>query len=235
MELETIVDYVKSILPNSPTKYIVDVGANESAAFSAPFISQGYSTLLIEPQAACITKLSQIYDQQSNVRIIQKACSDHQQDLKIYHGRHGDTQVATLNTSSDPWLDIVRSDSYEMVQCDTLTNILDEIQWPKQFDILKIDAETWDPMVIKGLDFSKYTPNIIVTEEYYWEPENLIGKYAKLEDNGYVLMGFVGYNSIWKKCDENTRYVHQILRDFIKIHGLDNTYPTSSLEQRGRW
>ena len=80
-----------------------------------------------------------------------------------------------------------------------MTNILDENNFDKEFSILKIDAESWDPKVIEGLDFNKYKPQIIVTEDYYWEPENLDKKFYMLEKNGYVLLGLLNYNSIWIK------------------------------------
>jgi FkbM family methyltransferase len=237
-EIQEITSYVKKELMTisaTSDKVVVDVGANNEAEFSREFINNDYNVVLIEPQTSCYNNLVTKFGNHSNVTIVNKACSDKTETRNLYHGNNGDTQVSTLNANNDPWLDKVRSTSYEAVECDTLTNILDSLNVSGNIDILKIDAETWDPMIIRGLDFTKYQPKIVITEEYYWEPSNLVSKYVNLEDNGYVLMGFVGYNSIWKKRDEHTHYVNHILTEFIRQHKLNIDHPPPQLPMKGRW
>lgn len=237
-EIKDMINYVKKELMTVSTtsdRVVVDVGANDEAEFSKEFIESGYKVVLIEPQISCYENLVKKFGNHPNVSIVNKACSDKPETRRLYHGNNGDTQVSTLNPNNDPWLDKVRSTSYESVECDTLTNILDNLNVSSNIDILKVDAETWDPMIIRGMDFSKYHPKIVITEEYYWEPSNLVSKYVNLEDNGYVLMGFVDYNSIWKKRDEHTHYVNHILSDFILQHKINVEHPPPQLPMKGRW
>lgn len=234
-EIDSIIKFVNSILVPSDNKFVVDVGAHEMAEFSKYYINKGYKAILIEPQHKCFEILKSNYKYNNNVQLVKKACNDITCVKKLYYGKNNDTQVSTLNEGDSPWFDMVRSSFFEEVECDTLTNILDKQNCPTYFDILKIDAESYDPIVIKGLNLNKYIPNIIITEEYYWEPQNLVNKYTYLEDFGYILLGYIGYNSIWKKRDNNTRYINYILKDFLSCHNLDKKYYIPQLPMKGKW
>jgi FkbM family methyltransferase len=186
---------------------------------------------MIEPQPECAQSLRQKYP---DFTVVEKACSTKKSYQRLYLAKSGDSELATLNTSSDPWFDEVRSDKYITVECDTLTNILDEHNFPREIGILKIDCEAFDPQVLAGLDFKKYNPMFVVTEEYYWEAPNLQKKYNLLEDAGYVLLGYVDYNSVWRKKDENVRYTSMMLREFWQIHKIYNPI-LGDLPLVGRW
>lgn len=215
-EEKMIADFIKDTMPADIPKIIIDVGANADAIFSAGFIRAGWKAILIEPQPACAESLRELYPEHI---VIQKACHNKRSQDKLYLARGTDSQLATLNTNSDPWFDEVRGDDFLMVECDTLTNILDE-QKVDAIGILKIDCESFDPQVIAGLDLKKYSPAFIVTEEYYWEPKNLQEKYSILEDHEYVLQGYVGYNSVWRKRDESIKFTNYLMREFYKTHGI---------------
>lgn len=217
-----IVQFIKSIMPHDIPKVIVDVGANENAIFSQEFINDDWNAILIEPQPLCSQKLTEAYP---NACVISKAVSCSKCEKKLYLAKSGDTEVATLNTNNDPWLDDIRSDDFILVTCDTLTNILDAAHCPTNIGILKIDTESYDPQVVESLDWQKYQPMFVVTEEYYWEPENLRNKYYILEHNNYVLMGFVEYNSIWRKRSNDVLFSTYILKDFLTTHGI---YPDNA-------
>ena len=166
-----IAEFIKKLLPDleNNSKTLVDVGGNSDAIFSSFF--KDYKKLIIEPQSELCKDLSKIY---SDDLIINKGCGNKKDKLKLYLSKPGgSSEVATFNTNNDPWLNEIRGDQYIEVEVDTLTNILDENNFDKEITILKIDAESWDPKIIEGIDFNKYKPQIIVTEDYYWEPENL--------------------------------------------------------------
>lgn len=59
------------------------------------------------------------------------------------------------------------------VPAKTLTSILD-ISKPKKIDFFSLDVEGYELEVLKGLDFSKYSPIFILIEIYEWDKENII-------------------------------------------------------------
>jgi FkbM family methyltransferase len=187
--------------PDFP-KSIVDVGANINASISVPFIDAGWDCLLIEPQEHCVHVLGEKFAGFGNVEIMNCGCSDVASEAVLYHGKDGvGSELATLNTRSDPWMSSVRSDtSSETIQLRTLDEIL--LSRSDRFcdiGILKVDTESWDYHVLKGLDFSRCKPKVIVTEEYLWDIDLTVGKHRLLERFGYVNVGWIEYNTIW--CD----------------------------------
>lgn len=205
-------------MPSNIQKTIVDVGACDTAVFTSQFINEGWESIMIEPQPSCAESLRKLYPQ---CKVIEKACGTERCKQKLFLGKDS-KEVATLSTSHDPWMDQVRSDDYIVVDCDNLTNILKEVNCPNDIGILKIDCESFDPDVIEGLDLFLYRPMFVITEEYYWEPQKLKNKYSKLEENDYVLLGYEGYNSVWRKRSSTVRYTDVLLRDFWRMHGLDD-------------
>ena len=231
IEENTIADFIRKTMPKDIPHVIIDVGANATAIFSSSFIDEEWDTFLIEPQPECVKCLKMLY---KTATVINAACDIKKGIKQLFLGNAGNTELATLSTSKDPWFDKVRSKDYIDVPCDTLTHLLDEHNCPTDIGILKIDCESWDPIVIESLDLKKYTPLFIITEEYYWEPQNIKKKYDKLEDNGYILLGFEGYNSIWRKKSKFIRYTTLLLRDFYKTHNL--YHPSAGeLPLKGNW
>lgn len=52
-----------------------------------------------------------------------------------------------------------------------------------------------------ALDFQRFRPRIVVTEEYIFEPEKHNAKYPLLLDNGYSFVTLLGCNTIWVRTD----------------------------------
>ncbi len=228
-----IAEFIKSIMPDDIPKFIVDVGANHDAVFSNEFIKNGWEGILIEPQPDCVNSLRKIY-QNDFCKIIQKAVSNETCVKQLFLSKQKDSQLATLNIAHDPWFDQIRSSDYISVECDTLTNILDKNECPIDIGILKIDAESHDPHIIESMDWKKYHPVFVVTEEYYWEPENLLKKYTILEQNDYVLLGFVQYNSIWRKRTDDVLFSTFILKKYLSLHQLFPEDKVGNLDYVGR-
>jgi hypothetical protein len=145
--------------------------------------------------------------------------------MKLFHGADGiGSESSTLNENSDPWLDLARDkSSFEIVEVDTLSSILDREGFDSNIGILKVDAESWDYFVLMGLDFSRHTPKVIVTEEYLWDVDLTISKHLLLEGNSYVNLGFVGYNSIWVHASCGARWSYKSLGKWLTSIGV--VYP----------
>ncbi|EKB48731.1 hypothetical protein B879_02690 [Cecembia lonarensis LW9] len=81
----------------------------------------------------------------------------------------------------------------EVIQSTTLTEILDRYHAPQDFDLLTVDAEEHDLEVLKGLDWKRYRPRLVVVEDETFDFQN--GATNPLvffmHQNGYSLNGFV--------------------------------------------
>ncbi len=94
------------------------------------------------------------------------------------------------------------------VKVRTLTSLLEEHDSPADFSLLLVDAEGVDYEVLAGLDFDRYRPRVIVTEEDPGDAEQHAAKYELLRERGYVLYTVVAdVNSIWVAAEFLNRAV----------------------------
>jgi FkbM family methyltransferase len=81
-----------------------------------------------------------------------------------------------------------RDEDEEKVRTKTLTSILDEHwRYGNTIDVLTIDVEGQDFQVLKGLDFEKYRPKLIVIETYEFDRIRETDIYRFLTAKGYHL------------------------------------------------
>lgn len=182
----------------------VDVGGNQNASVSLPFIEQGWRCVIVEPQLVCVQRLTALFGAEPRVEIIQAGCSDQSGVAKLFHGSDGPgSELASLSTAQDPWMKQARDDNvFEEINLITLNSILQDRPSFAQIGILKIDTESWDYKVLLGLDLSRYRPYIIVTEEYLWDIDSSMAKHQLLEKAGYVCLGWVDFNTIWISAEK---------------------------------
>ena len=216
---QQIRDFVFEFLSEDISKTIVDVGANLRADFSKQFIEEGWSAVLIEPQKSLCNHLKRLYP---NANIINKGCGDKKEVKKLYLAKGHDSQLATFNSREDDWFRKVRGDETIDVDCDTLTNILDDAKIDNKFAVLKVDTESWDYYVFKGLDFNKYQPEYIISEDYFFDMSTTKQKYCLLEDSGYVLLGWVAHNTFWARKNKEINYTTLLMK---KYYMEENLYP----------
>jgi hypothetical protein len=69
---------------------------------------------------------------------------------------------------------------------------------PTDFALLSIDTEGHDLSVLRGLDFDRFQPRVIITET---DDETEPDKRELLVDHGYRLVHGVGVNTIWLHSD----------------------------------
>lgn len=81
---------------------------------------------------------------------------------------------------------------HENIPTRTLTSVLDEVK-PKEINFMSLDVEGYELNVLKGLDFEKYSPEIIVVEchgDLIKPVDNLLSRYYildnKISDRDYV-------------------------------------------------
>jgi FkbM family methyltransferase len=186
------------------TPFVVDVGASDGRTLSNsfPFLSLGWSGILIEPLPAAFERLSALYADRGDVACVQAACGarDGVAELQVGADPLGMTSTLTTRTSSETVTVPVRS----------LTSVLASAGAPSEPAALFVDAEGMDYEVLSGLDFDRFRPRIVITEDDMRDPDKHAAKARLLEDRGYVLYATVG-NSIWAGED--------VVREALGVRG----------------
>jgi FkbM family methyltransferase len=191
---------LRGLLKPGFPRYIVDVGAYDGVTMSnsRPFVLDGWRAVLIEPHPTQFTRLQSLYQGTSNVRCVNRACSDEPGTLPLFMGSDGpDSMMSTLCTDENVWFDEMRAADHVDVEVETLTTILERASTPQDFSVLLVDGEGMDYEILKGLDLSRFRPRIVVTEEYIWNAEKHRAKYQHLLDSGFTFYDKVGCNTVW--------------------------------------
>jgi FkbM family methyltransferase len=154
--------------------------------------------VLVEPLPEVFEQLQQRYVDRPEVHCFNCACSDSNGSKPLFLGRDGSRgMLSTLcEDDNDYWRD-VRTSERIVVPVTTLTDLLQRSNAPPDFSVLLVDAEGMDFEVLSGLDFDRFRPRIVLTEEYAWNPRKHLAKYRLLRKRGYCLWRQVGVNTVW--------------------------------------
>jgi FkbM family methyltransferase len=193
---------LKKLIRDDYPPYVVDVGANDGKTYSNSYHfahERGWSALLFEPQPEVFTALTALYRGHGNVVCLNMACSNITGRQKFFIGVNNLT--STLCQEDNKWFRSNRTDKAIEVESDTLTHCLEKYRFPGDISLLTIDTEGMDYEVLLSLDFTRFRPRVIVSEEYAWNEEKHAAKYRLIEAAGYRLYGVVGSNSIWIRND----------------------------------
>jgi FkbM family methyltransferase len=193
---------LKSILQPNSSRFLVDVGANDGRLYSNSFslVQEGWGGILIEPLPSPFKILNKRYAHRSDVKCVNQAISLKKGAGAMFIGTDGSLgMTSTLCTDKNDWFDRARTQQQIQVEVSPLTEILDFYQAPTEIGILMIDTEGLDFEVLQSLDFNKYHPEIILTEDYPYDLPKLEKKELFLRGLGYGLHHKFKGNSIWKK------------------------------------
>lgn len=182
-------------------RVVVEVGANDGflASNSYPLIKQGWHGILIEPHPDAFRRLQIRHKNNRKVTTVNLACSDVAGRLPLYMGKDEHTgSYSTLSTEDSAWFRLTRSDEFIEVNVERLDTILTRNECPKDIGLLSVDTEGFDYAVFAGLDFSKFLPRIIITEDEKGDDTEVTRqKEALLVANGYHFWRRVHNNAIW--------------------------------------
>ena len=184
--------------PDCP-QFIVDVGANDGLLHSNSyfFVQRGWKAILVEPHPVVFRRLTERYAKEPNVICENLACSNVAGNQELFFGADGEAaEFSTLCQDDTDHYQQTRTKASTKVSVKTLTEILERNQCPGDFGILSIDTEGLDYEILQGLDFSRFRPRLIITEDFKLLEKDRL-KYALLRANGYVLVKQRQVNSIW--------------------------------------
>ncbi|MGA2240722.1 MAG: FkbM family methyltransferase [Verrucomicrobiota bacterium] len=180
--------------PDFP-RIVVDVGANDGfyGSNSFPFVARGWRSVLVEPHPKVFAKLQKLHHARPNATCLNLACAEKSGTFPLHVGNDGEAP-STSTLSGDPELLKMRTKGMIMVQVERLTDVLATQQIPPDFGLLTVDAEGMDLEVLQGLDFSRWRPRLIITEDYL---PKFPAKSELLKKNGYQFQTQIAANSIW--------------------------------------
>jgi FkbM family methyltransferase len=183
--------------------YFVEVGANDPEQWSQTFHLEelGWSGILVEPQP----QLAAVLRERRRAAVCAVACSSPEND-----GKRMTLHLAGGHSSFDPRLTVatVRPAGAVEVPLTTLDRILSDNSAPAPLDFLAIDVEGHEIEVLRGFDFARWRPRLILVEDHV------------LDLRLHHFMGSHGYKWV-RRTDINSWYVP-----------VDSRMSVSSL---GRW
>lgn len=163
-----------------PEGVFVEVGANDPYSGSQTWLLEqnGWRGVLVEPQGALCEKLRLA---RKSAQVFQVACSgpDKEGEATLHISSHDG--LSTLEKQIDSHgVQFVRTES---VKVTTLDKVLDEASI-STIDFLSIDVEGHEIEVMRGLNFKKHRPSLILIEDGVRNLE----KHRFLKRQGYRLV-----------------------------------------------
>ncbi len=224
-EAKILENIITSDFPN----IIVDVGAHDGITFSNSynFINKGWNAICIEANPFIYKKLKSNLKNFELVKTLNLACSNYNGKSELFIGQDGDKGLlSTLCKDNNSWFNYARSNKKILVPVSTLEKVLDRNNIPSDFSILLVDTEGMDFEVLKGLNFKKYSPRIIVTEEYKHNIKKHNKKYQLLKSNNYKLKHKLRCNTIWVRKDltnsedlfSHSLSIEKSVKNYLKNH-----------------
>jgi len=189
---------IQRLMSPGVAKVVVDVGANDGfyGSNSFHFVARGWKAILIEPHPAVFAQLQERFKRASHVTCLNIACAESSGKRPLFLATDG-TSPSLSTLCVDPELLSRRGRSHEtlLVPVETLADVLNARQIPKDFGLLSIDTEGMDYEVLLGLDCSVWHPRVIITEDY--KPKEAM-KAEYLESHNYRLRARIkGGNTVW--------------------------------------
>jgi FkbM family methyltransferase len=140
--------------------FFVEVGANDPEKWSQTFHLEqlGWSGIVVEPQP----QLAAALRERRRATVCAVACSSPENA-----GRTMTLHLAGIHSSFDPQLKVavVRPEGAVDVPLTTLDRILSDNGAPAPLDFLAIDTEGHEIEVLRGFDFARWRPRLILIED----------------------------------------------------------------------
>ena len=184
-----------------PDAFVVQIGANDGSAgdpLAGAFSTTRWSGLLVEPVPHLYEALAARYRDRPGVRVECAAVSTHDGEAPLYRLRTvpGETpqwydQLPTLNRdvllkhrSFIPEIDsLVIEERVPAIRLDTLLRR----HGISRIDLLVIDTEGHDYEILRGLDFTRFRPALVMFEHQHLSTGDKVAASALLETHGYEL------------------------------------------------
>lgn len=198
-----IVDIYNKFIPFKNDGFIVEIGVGHTfsgvdnvipdninslqrcGSNSSDLLDLGWRGILIEPVSEYCEEATIAHKQNlDRIKIVNIGASDEEGEVFL---SLGDAFSETHSHSSRyPWIG-------RKVGIKPTSKILEENSCPLEIDIMSIDVEGHELNVIKGIDFTKHSPLIIIVET------NIVpsSQVSKILPSNYVQEKTDGLNTVW--------------------------------------
>ena len=140
--------------------FFVEVGANDPEQWSQSFHLEqlGWNGIVVEPQP----HLAELLRQRRKAKVYAVGCSAPENA-----GKSMTLHLAGIHSSFDPMLKVVgvRPQGSVEAPLKTLDQILMETNAPSPIDFLAVDVEGHEIEVLRGFDFARWRPRLILLED----------------------------------------------------------------------
>lgn len=172
--------------------FYIDVGANDPVhdSVTKAFYDHGWSGINVEPMPNYFDALCQQRPRDTNLNCV---AGETASDLTFYNVP--DTGLSTLDESlAQTYKNSGHGVIVQKVESRTLASICDEFANGREIYFLKIDVEGHEETVLRGMDFKKWRPWVLIIEtpwnrDQAWEPLVL--------EAGYHSVLFDGINTYY--------------------------------------
>ena len=206
----------------------IEVGANDGVSSSKvlEFIrDHEWHGLLVEPVPATFARLRENMAPYPRVQPVHCAIADKAGTLPFYQvigsgERSGDTWLPMLSSFDAEvirkqrvfWPDIEDHITQIEVPAMTLASLCAEHQMPR-LDVLLVDAEGYDDIVVRSLNFDTYKPILITIEHLHLSPQRLRALDGLLTALGYQRC--ILWMDSWYFCGDILK--DQCIQDMLRV------------------
>ena len=153
---------IENIFRNKNDGFYIDIGCQHPIKNNNTYLlhSKGWKGINIDldPDNINLFNISRPNDDNINIAVSNKVGVA---DLYFYHKK---SPINTIDKKTSDYQKAKVSD-IKKVKTDTLNNIINNSKYDNmKFNLLSIDVEGHELQVLKGFDFNKYKPDVIVVE-----------------------------------------------------------------------
>jgi len=175
----------------------VDIGCHHPRRGSNTYglYQKGWTGILVDLEQVKVLANQMI---RRRDKVILAAVSDAEEWIEVFSDK-----VYSTNTTIKKNASKINDQSIGKVKTQTLTTILNEQKFQKNFELLSIDVEGVDLQVLKGLDLKSYQPQIICIEN--WNCNDGVAAVLNseihhyLKDQNYELVAISGLSTIYQR------------------------------------
>ncbi len=173
-------DLIALFLFKDKKGYFCEVGGGDGITYSNSFLLEkmDWQGLIIEPARANQKKIVKSRSCQLSKKA---AWSISGLDLKFVETKN--LELSTLDdfkNLDDNASDRISVSGEYLVQTTTLTEVLSEFDFPRNFEYLSIDTEGSELEVLKGLDFNQFSPVLITIEHNFTANRKLVREFLSV-------------------------------------------------------
>jgi len=184
---------VREFFGGETSGYFVEVGANHPTEGSQTWHLEqaGWTGVLVEPQP----ELAAFLVASRKARVFANACSS-----PANAGQSLPLHVDGARSALDPdrMSPGAKAAYVIVVPARTLDSILEEAEAPGPIDMLSIDVEGHETEVLRGFDFSRWQPLLILVEDHV----SNLQTHRYLKKHGYRLIRRLGHNGWYVPAGE---------------------------------